>query len=176
MDAVQELVEEYPTRDITMELIAKHAGVGKPTLYKWWTNKARLILAMFGERLHGRREDVAAPTIEGVLRNRVKRLIREFNGSTGKAMAGLIAEGQSDPRVLSELYERHVSPSRRDTVAEIREGMSVGELSSDIDPELLADMVFGAIYFRLLLRSAPLTEEYGERLVDQALRIERVDL
>jgi hypothetical protein len=34
----------------------------------------------------------------------------------------------------------------------------------------LNDMIFGAIYYRMLLRSAPLTRRIGEGLVDQVLR------
>ena len=43
-------------------------------------------------------------------------------------------------------------------------------MAPDIDAELLLDLIFGAIYYRLLLRSAPLSEQYGEQLVSQAFR------
>jgi hypothetical protein len=36
-------------------------------------------------------------------------------------------------------------------------------------PELLNDAVFGAIYYRMLLRSAPLTKRFGEELVEQVI-------
>jgi len=50
-DAVYELLQERSVRDLTMEAVAKRAGVGKPTLYKWWPTKAALVLAMFRERI-----------------------------------------------------------------------------------------------------------------------------
>ena len=34
MDAVYALLQEGPARDLTMEAVARRAGVGKPTLYK----------------------------------------------------------------------------------------------------------------------------------------------
>src|SRR5579859_2667198 len=40
MDAVYSLLQKKSVRDLTMEEVAKRAQVGKPTLYKWWPNKA----------------------------------------------------------------------------------------------------------------------------------------
>jgi hypothetical protein len=43
-----------------------------------------------------------------------------------------------------------------------------GLLSAETDPESLIDAIFAPVYFRLLLRFAPLTEAYGNQLIDQA--------
>jgi hypothetical protein len=42
-------------------------------------------------------------------------------------------------------------------------------LRSETEPELLNDAIFGAIYYRFLLRSGPLTQRFGEELVEQIL-------
>ena len=127
------------------------------------------MLAMFTERLHNTRDPTEADTAEQAIRNRVQRLIVEFNGLFGKVMAGLIAEGQSDAAVLQDLYDQHILPSRNATIAEIVRGIAVGELSPETDPALIVDTIFSPLYFRLLLRSEPLTEQYGETLVSHAL-------
>ena len=49
MDAVYSLLQKKSVRDLTMEEVAKRAKVGKPTLYKWWSTKAALVLAMLCE-------------------------------------------------------------------------------------------------------------------------------
>ena len=51
MDAVYALLQETSVRDLTIEAVVKPAGVGKPTLYKWWPTKATLMLAMLCERM-----------------------------------------------------------------------------------------------------------------------------
>lgn len=170
MDAVYELLQERSARDLTMEMVAKRAKVGKPTLYKWWPTKGALILAMFGERLQTKRAMVEAVSAEQAIRSRVQRLIKEFNGLFGKVMSGLIAEGQSEPEILHELYDKHVRLSRMATIAEIERGKTAGDFAADTNPELLIDAIFGPIYFRLLLHSATLTEQYGEDLIDQVMR------
>jgi len=169
MDAVYELLKTKSVRDLSMDAIAKRANVGKPTLYKWWPSKAALIMAMFHERIVRQSEAPVAATAEEVIRAKMRRLIREVNGLFGKVVADLIAEGQSDPSILRDFYERHVNLRRASAVADIERGKLAGEFSADTDPELLVEAIFGPVYYRLLLRFAPLTEKYGNDLIDQVL-------
>ena len=175
MNAVYELLKEKSARDLTMEAIARRANVGKPTLYKWWPSKAALIMAMFHERLVRHQEAPAAATAEEVIRAKMQRLIRDLNGLFGKVVADLIAEGQSDPAILHDYYERHVRERRTAAVADIERGKAAGEFSPDTDPEVLIDAIFAPVYYRLLLRFAPLTEKYGNDVIDQALRGARAE-
>jgi AcrR family transcriptional regulator len=173
LDAVYALLQEKSVRDLTMDEVAKHAKVGKPTLYKWWPTKATLALAMLCERMAPKLEKPTGLSAEESLRFRVRRLIDAFNGPFGKIVAGLIAEGQSEPAVLQEFFERWVSPRRNATIADLHRGKNAGELRTETEPELLNDAIFGAIYYRLLLRSGPLTRRFGEELVEHVLRGQR---
>jgi AcrR family transcriptional regulator len=169
MDAVSGLLKERPARDLTMDAVAKRAGVGKPTLYKWWPSKAALIMAMFHERFNAILEVPQASTAEEALRTRVKHLVAQCNGLFGKVVADLIAEGQGDPSILKELYESHIRPRRASTVADIERGIASGEFLAGTDPELVLDAIVAPVYLRLLLRHRALTEEYGNQVIDQAL-------
>jgi AcrR family transcriptional regulator len=175
MNAVYALLQEKSVRDLTMEEVAKRAKVGKPTLYKWWPTKATLVLAMLCERMAPKLEMPTDLTAEESLHFRVRRLIDAFKGPFGRIVAGLIAEGQSEPAVLQEFFGRWVSPRRNATIADLQRGKNAGELRSDTEPELLNDAIFGAIYYRLLLRSGPLTRRFGEELVKQVLRGQRLE-
>ena len=171
MDAVYALVQESSIRDLTIEAVAKRAKVGKPTIYKWWPSKGLLVLAMFRERIA-----VAVPpavsdeTAEEAIRNAAVSLIRAFAGPLGKVSAELIAEGQSEPAIIRQWYDEFIRHRRAANAKDIERGKASGELTSDADPELLIDAVFGAIWYRLLFRSAPLTEQFGIDLVTQAFR------
>src|SRR6478735_5538330 len=169
IDAVYALLQEKSVRDLTMEEVARRAKVGKPTLYKWWPTKATLVLAMLCERMAPNLDTPTDLTAEESLRFRVGRLIDAFNGPFGKIVAGLIAEGQSEPALLQEFFDRWVSPRRNATIADLQRGKNASELRSETEPELLNDAIFGAIYYRLLLRSGPLTRRFGEELVEHVL-------
>ena len=172
LDAVHRLLQEGSVRDLTMEAIARRAGVGKPTLYRWWPSKAALVVDMFMARIaaeEGAEPSPAGPAAEE-LRTRMRRMVRELNGVYGKVLADLIAEGQSDPGVLRELFDRKIGPRRDSTAAMIERGQASGELRQDLDAEVVVDMLAGPMYYRLLLRHAPLTEAYADALVDHVLR------
>ena len=169
MDAVYAMLQQKSVRDLTMEAVAKRAGVGKPTLYKWWPTKATLVLAMLCERMAPKLEKPTVLTAEESLRFRARSLIKAFNGPFGRIVAGLIAEGQSEPAVLQEFFDRWISPRRNATITDLQRGKDAGELRSETEPELLNDAIFGAIYYRMLLRSGPLTRRFGEDLVEQLI-------
>ena len=169
MDAVYSLLQKKSVRDLTMEEVARRARVGKPTLYKWWPTKAALVLAMLCERMAPNLDKPSDLTAEESLQFRVRRLIDAFNGPFGKIVAGLITESQSEPAILQEFYNRWVNPRRSATIADLQRGKNGGELRPDAKPELLNDAIFGAIYYRLLLRSGPLSRRFGEELVEQVI-------
>jgi AcrR family transcriptional regulator len=170
LDAVYKLLQERSVRDLTMEAVAKRAGVGKPTLYKWWPTKAALVFAMFKERIAIALPSPSAGTAEEAIREVARALIGPLNGQLGKVLSELIAEGQSEPAILQDLFDKHIRGHEEANTADIERGKKSGELASDVDPQLIIDAVFGAIFYRLLFRTAPLTEEFSDKLVRQVFR------
>jgi hypothetical protein len=97
-------------------------------------------------------------------------LIEPLNAQSGKVLSELIAEGQSEPAILQELSDKHIRGHQEANVADIEQCKASGELASDADPQLIIDAVFGAIFYRLLFRTSPLTEEFSDKLVSQVFR------
>jgi hypothetical protein len=126
-------------------------------------------MAMFHERLDRPSELPVTGTAEEALRAKMRRLIKIVNGFFGKVVRDLIAEGQSDPEILREFYEQHVSLRIAAVVEVIERGKATGEFSANTSAELLVDAIVAPVYYRLLLHFAPLTEKYGNDLIDQAL-------
>src|SRR5258707_3797131 len=94
LGAVYDLLHEKSVRDLTIEEIARRAGVGKPTIYKWWPSKAALVMDMLDERIV---EDLSAPgasNAEAAIRGLVTKVVRRFNGFAGKVLVEILAEGQ----------------------------------------------------------------------------------
>src|SRR5258708_4214822 len=156
-----------------MEAVANRAGVGKPTLYKWWPTKAALVLAMFRERIAVALPPPSVGTAEEAIRDAARALIGPLNGQLGKVLSELIAEGQSEPAILRELFDKHIRGHQEANAADIERGKTSGELASDADPELIIDAVFGAIFYRLRFRSSPPPQEFIHTLVSQVFRLAR---
>jgi AcrR family transcriptional regulator len=165
--AVNDILHEKSVRDLTIEEVARRAGVGKPTIYKWWPSKAALVMAMLDDRIVEDLSNSETKNAEEVIRGLVTELIRRFNGFPGKVAAEILAEGQSDPEVLKEYRSRYLN-KRLEFVTEVIERAQIsGEFRKDIDPQVLIDMIFGPIYFRWLVRHQELDQLFGNELVDR---------
>jgi len=125
---------------------------------------------MFRERIAVALPSPSAGTAEEAIRDKARALIGPLNGQLGKVLSELIAEGQSEPAILRELFDRHIRGHQEADAADIERGKTSGELASDADPQLIIDAVFGAIFYRLLFRTSPLTEEFSDKLVRQVFR------
>jgi AcrR family transcriptional regulator len=144
----------------------QRAGVGKPTIYKWWPNKAALVLDMFKERVVPHFPLDSTATAEEAIRQQAKELLRLLNGTFGKVSAQIIAEGQSDPAVIAGYRKHYVRPRRDLTIPVIERGYATGEFKRRVEPDLLIDMIYGPIYYRLLVRYLPLEQQFIDDLLD----------
>src|SRR5688500_113451 len=84
LDTVYDILQQKSVRDLTIEEVARQAGVGKLTIYKWWPSKAALVMDMFEERIVDKLSVPAAAPAEQVIRTQVRELIRLLNGFFGK--------------------------------------------------------------------------------------------
>ncbi|RYE93575.1 MAG: TetR/AcrR family transcriptional regulator, partial [Oxalobacteraceae bacterium] len=166
---VQAILQEKSVRELTMEEVARRAGVGKPTVYKWWSSKTALVLDLFEERMVDSLAVPHATSAEEAIRGQVTQLIGLLNGFFGKVARELIGEGQSDPNVLREYRERYINHRRAFTREVIEKAKQSGEFRADVGSNMLIDMVYGPIYYRLLLQHEPLDGDFGNQLVDNVL-------
>src|SRR5258708_10165996 len=114
-----------------MEAVANRAGVGKPTLYKWWPTKAALVLAMFRERIAVALPPPSVGTAEEAIRDPARALIGPLNGQLGKALSALIAEGQSEPATLRQLFAKHIPVRQAANAAAISRPKTSAALAGD---------------------------------------------
>lgn len=149
--------------------MARHAGVGKQTIYRWWGSRAELILEAFANHAAN-----LVPTPDtGILREDLevfmntgfKRLSRDF----GAIMRGLMADAMLDPDFNKILREAFVLKRRAATIAILKRGAERGEIAADADLELMTDILFGPAWHRLLVQHAKLDSKFARELVDAVL-------
>src|SRR6202021_1155084 len=106
------LPSEKPLRDISVEEIARKAGVGKATIYKWWPSKAYVALDAFL-----RKTTRMAPTADtGSARRDIVEHVQSsmvFDMSpAGHILGQFVAESQIDKEFASLFRERFIKPMR----------------------------------------------------------------
>lgn len=172
LDATVELLERFGYRELTIEGVARRAGVGKQTIYRWWHgSKPDLVLEAFTDASDVR----VAPPDTGNVRGDVLAILEpvfdlQADLRTGTALANktLMAEAQLDadfhPRYVA-LHRHWWGPLR----AAIERGIDRGELPMDTDPDLVVDTLLGFAWYRLLLEHSPLDQRAAAAVVDLVL-------
>ncbi|NBM16548.1 TetR family transcriptional regulator [Streptomyces sp. GC420] len=171
IESVLRLLEEgVPLAELSIEGIARAAGVGKATIYRRWEGKEALfvdVLVAMEEPeppLPGTsvRDDLVA-ILEGIRR-------RGLAKRSSAMMHSVVGQARRYPR-LWEQYHRTVVDVRRHRMdAVLRRGIADGELRGDLTVELLGDILAGPMLTRTLLRTdSSLDEGLSETLVDALL-------
>jgi hypothetical protein len=92
-------------------------------------------------------------------------LMSFYSNPTGQILRQFIAESQSDPGFAASLRERFLNP-RRALAAEVLErGLKRREIDPKLDRELILDLIFGPMIYRLILGHAPLNKKAADAMV-----------
>lgn len=146
-------------QSLSIERIAREAGVSKTTIYRWWPSKAAVIIDTFLENhilATPVRDDL--PAIDA-LRDHLIALGLLYSGHEGRLMAQLLAESQYDPSTLDE-FKKHFWRPRREAVNQLIErAMAEGAIRKDLAPDDVAERIYSPIYFRLLFQEGSLDAE-----------------
>lgn len=156
-------------QQLSIERIAREAGVSKTTIYRWWPNKAAVIIDTFLENhiLNTPiREDL--PAIDA-LREHVASLTAVYAGFEGRLMAQLIAECQYDPATLEEFKKHFWRPRREAINVLLQRAVREGSIRGDLDLAEVAERIYSPIYFRLLFAEGSLDPEAMRASFDLAL-------
>jgi AcrR family transcriptional regulator len=166
--AANELLESDGFAAVTVEAIAERAGVSKATVYRWWPNRAAVVMDGFLSIVSSEVPFPHTGHAREDIRIHMRRLAEAFGGKMGRTVAALIAEGQADPELAEALRSRWLSIRRTEAREILELGIERGELRDDIDPEVAVDVLYGPIYYRMLVGHAPLDGDFADALADHA--------
>jgi AcrR family transcriptional regulator len=175
LDATRELLAEGGVHRLTMEGVAARAGVAKTTVYRRWRSRDELALAVLIDMV----EQVAAAPEQDETRAElvafVDGAVRILGGTLmGRVMQGLVSELAAAPELAKAFQERVVALRVAEVRRIVERGIARGDLRADTDLDLLHELLFGPVYYRLLLSGAPLEPGLAERVVDAVLPAFRV--
>jgi AcrR family transcriptional regulator len=183
-DAALALVGEVGYPKTTIEGIAARAGVGKQTIYRWWSSKADVLLEAFLD-LSDQAARAAAPAgqdprepyaipdtgdlaadLKLVLRATVDELLDPRFEAPSRALA---AEGLVDEQVGAEFVSKLLEPQLQLYVRRLRSAQDQGAVRPEVDPRIALELFVAPLAQRWLQRTGPITHAYTDTLVDYAL-------
>jgi AcrR family transcriptional regulator len=169
LKAALRLVTKRGFRAVSVNEIAAEAGVGKMTLYRHWPNKAALVMDSLLALIGSETDFPNAGSAMERLRQQLDLQVVFFRSARGNLIRSLVAEAQSDHELASAFRERWLDPRREGVRKMMRAAVAEGSLRSDIDIDAAIDLLYGALYYRLLLGSGTLDESFIDRVYRQFL-------
>jgi AcrR family transcriptional regulator len=154
---------------LTVDGIARRAGCGKQTIYRWWSSKADVVL----ESLLERAETAIRIPDEGSLPDDLMAFLKATFAQRGQrpTLIGLLAHALLDPAFAAEFKNKFLF-KRRDALRVLFDrAVARGEIAADADVELLIDIVYGVLWYRFILEHAPVDDELGERLTTLLIKV-----
>jgi len=145
--AAVRLLGEVGYAGVTMERVAREAGVGKPALYRRYPDKAALVVGAILATELDPMEDVDLGDTFAEIRAATAALPADAAGYTA-LIGGLIAEHRRHPELIETFRTALLLPRRAVVIAVIERGQRRGDIRSDADPEMLLDLIAGPLLAR----------------------------
>jgi len=151
---------------LSIEAVARRAGVGKTAIYRRWNSKLDLVIEIVSRVAGGKSlplPDTGHLTgdLEVLLRI-VARALRHPLAS--QIIPDLLAEAARNPQIAETLQEALRANQRDVGILLIDRAVGRGELPAGTDPDLAVDLIVGPLYWRLAVSRTALPEAYLPRL------------
>lgn len=169
IDAIVDLLVDRGYREVTIEAVAARAGVAKTTIYRRWPSKAEMVV----EAISACKKDCleAEPcTVQPVSCSLVGMLSMLSSSRVARILTGLAVEMAHNEELAVAVREGLMRPNREVVLATLRRGVDTGEIRPDVNLDVVADLLVGPIFFRLLVSGAEVTPELASDTVDLILR------
>jgi AcrR family transcriptional regulator len=170
LDAAFRLLIGPGTESLTIDAIAAEAGVGRQTIYRWWPSKG----AVVADALARHAQVIVPERDTGSFTGDLKAFLADsFAGLEDEGLAGrlrqIVAAAQQDEHV-ARVLEDFTAIRRAALRALLKRGQDAGELPPDADLDMMVDMAYGVLYYRLLVGHAPLDEKAAGSLAAELTR------
>jgi AcrR family transcriptional regulator len=171
IEGVMTLLEEgVPLADISIERVARIAGVGKATIYRRWSGREELFCDVL------RTAEPPDPELPGTsMRDDLIVLLESLRkrGLATRSSAilhNVYAQMKSSPKLWKVYHAAVIEPRRRTALDVLRRGQENGEIRADVDVDLVNDLFMGPMLVRAVMRpDAGLEEGLSERIVDTVM-------
>jgi AcrR family transcriptional regulator len=150
LEAAFQVLAERGYSGFTFEAVAKAAGAGKTTIYRWWPSKADLAVEAFFEATQAELKFPQTGLAKEDFRLQIMDLASLLAGSRGSVFAAMLGGARNDPDLAKALGERWLEPRRQWGYGRLAKASTDGETQPDIDIAAALGILYGPLYTPLL--------------------------
>ena len=170
LDATRELICEHGPGKVTINQITFAAQVGKQTIYRWWPSRSALVVDALADPLEEQAsfvvKETAPLTARAAVADQMRRLAETFSSPAGAMIRELVSAAQRDPAVTELVQARFMRDRRKRAALVLQRGIDEGELRSDLSIDIMLDVLYAPLWFRLLLAQERLDPDVGEEILE----------
>ena len=164
MAATATLIHARGVPGVTIEAVATAAGVGKPTIYRYWSNAHELAMAALMDAVPDAKQLDQSSPLEA-LRTLLYGVVETFNDPAGRHVAMVLASADASSEIAKAFRSHFIQSRRREAEAFIQQAIDAGDMHAGTSIELTLDMIFGAVFYRLLMGHAKITRKFMDDLL-----------
>jgi len=169
LKAAQEILLRDGFGRLTIEAVAAASGTGKPTIYRNWANAQELAMeALIADPASAAEMPDTRESPRAALMRQLDRLVTAFGSTRGRQITLALASADPDSEFTRAFRNRVILASREDGRRLIARFIAEDKLSEPPDIEVLLDMIYGPLFFRLLAGHQPLDRSLPGALVETA--------
>jgi AcrR family transcriptional regulator len=161
LQTAHRLLREQGYDRLTIDAVAREAGVARTTVYRRYRDKADLVSAAI--------QTLRQPVKRSATGDARADLIAHLDNvrrNYGMSLAGtLLMEEPYNPRLLELFRERMVIPQREMVAETIHDGIERGQIRAGIDVERVLDLLLGALFAAVFAGGRP-GPTWPEAIVD----------
>lgn len=155
------VLSEKGVSGLTVEGVAARAGVGKPTIYRYWANAQELALAAILAQPLPDTLPKASPAPLEDLRRQLTRVAEVFASPQGRSATMMLAASENDSELSKAFRNQIILRCRTEGREILQRAMDAGEIGGDTDLDIALDLVYGPLFYRLLSRHGALDAKFA---------------
>ncbi|APO76467.1 TetR family transcriptional regulator protein [Rhizobium etli 8C-3] len=170
LKAAHDILIEDGFGHLTVQAVAARSGVGKPTIYRHWANASELAMAALMSGDPGAFEE-GGTNLRSALTAQMRSLIQAFATTRGRQIAMTLAAADPESEFTKAFRTQVILSSREAGRALLLEAAAQGEIVLQQDLEVLLDMIYGPVFYRLLVGHRSLDAGFADSIVAIALEV-----
>ena len=155
---------------VTMEAVALRAKVGKPTIYRSWPNREALAMAAMMSGAAPKTSVRITSSAVDDLKRQLRKVGEAFSSSRGRNATLMVASADPDSELSKAFRNQVMLASREEGRAILARAIKENAIRRDIKIDIVLDMIYGPIFYRLLIGHAPLGEHFTDHLIGEVLK------
>lgn len=173
LDATLNLLATEGFETMSIESIAARAGVGKKTIYRWWSSKEALVIDAIKNMQQTKNPVVDTGSLRDDLISIFRNTLQVWSSPAARSLLlELVSLMTTRPEVFQAYYDQAIASRLQQATRLIQRAQAKGEVRQELDATEILSLLAGPIWYYMFFNASttPSESTRPERLIDAILQ------